>query len=105
MSTLRLITAATLLSLASAASASSFIATTDTLGASLANSAKASSDASFNLSSDKRIIAAQDDAAAFVASNGNLRSARLEAALNLLRSYPEAHNRTDMELAQAIAAR
>lgn len=105
MSYLRLITAASLLSLASVASASSFIATTDTIGASLANSARASSDASFNLSSDKRIIAAQDDAAAFVASNGAMRSARLEAAFNLLRSYPEAQNHSDLELAQAIAAR
>jgi len=50
----------------------------------------------------KLIIAAHDDAAAFVASDGQLRGAQLESALHYLRkSRPELHV-SDLELAQAI---
>lgn len=54
----------------------------------------------------KLILAAHDDAAAFVASDGALRGAlrgaQLEAALNALRQHtPELHA-SDLELAQAI---
>ncbi|MBD8596677.1 DUF2388 domain-containing protein [Pseudomonas sp. W2Oct36] len=50
----------------------------------------------------KLIIAAQDDAAVFVASDGQLRGARLESALAYLRqSHPKLHA-SDLELAQAI---
>lgn len=86
----------------SPALASSFIATTDTLGASLANSAEVSSDASSSLRDDKRVRAARDEAASFVASDGELRGAQLEAALRLLRGTLAGD---DMQLAQAILAR
>ena len=50
----------------------------------------------------KLIIAAHDDAAAFVASDGELRGAQLESALHYLRkSRPKLHV-SDLELAQAI---
>ena len=50
----------------------------------------------------KLILAAQDDAAAFVASDGVMRGARLESALEYLRrSQPKLHA-SDLELAQAI---
>ncbi|WP_248807378.1 DUF2388 domain-containing protein [Pseudomonas sp. MWU13-2100] len=50
----------------------------------------------------KLILAARDDAAAFVASNGRLRGAQLESALAYLRqTQPELHV-GDLELAQAI---
>ncbi|EJZ55853.1 MULTISPECIES: DUF2388 domain-containing protein [Pseudomonas] len=50
----------------------------------------------------KLIIAAHDDAAAFVASDGELRGAQLESALHYLRkSRPKLHA-GDLELAQAI---
>ena len=50
----------------------------------------------------KLILAARDDAAAFVASDGALRGAQLEAALGSLRQHtPELHA-SDLELAQAI---
>ena len=50
----------------------------------------------------KLIIAAQDDAAVFVASDGQLRGARLESAIEYLRqSRPKLHA-SDLELAQAI---
>jgi uncharacterized protein (TIGR02448 family) len=86
----------------SPAFASSFIATTDTLGVSLANSAELSSDASSSLRDDKRVRAARDEAASFVASAGELRGARLEAALRLLRGTLAGD---EMQLAQAILAR
>jgi len=50
----------------------------------------------------KLLLAAHDDAAAFVASDGRWRGARLEAALQQLRqAHPELHA-SDLELAQAI---
>lgn len=84
------------------ASASSFIASTDTLGASLANSAEVTSDASSSLRDDKRVLAAREDAASFVASNGALRGARLEAALQTLREQPWARGHDDQQLARAL---
>lgn len=50
----------------------------------------------------KLIAAAHDDAAAFVASDGLLRGAQLESALDYLhRTQPKLHV-SDLELAQAI---
>lgn len=50
----------------------------------------------------KLIVAARDDAAAFIASDGQLRGAQLESALDYLRrTQPELHG-SDLELAQAI---
>ncbi|MGP6419588.1 DUF2388 domain-containing protein [Pseudomonas putida] len=50
----------------------------------------------------KLIVAAHDDAAVFVASDGQLRGAQLESALHYLRkSRPKLHV-SDLELAQAI---
>lgn len=101
----RILGAASLLTVAASASASSFLATTDTLGASLANSVETTSDASFSLRDDKRIVQAHADAASFVASNGEIRGARLEAALVFLRAQPAVAGHSDLELAQAIVAR
>ena len=50
----------------------------------------------------KLIIAAQDDAAVFVASDGQLRGARLESALAYLRQTRPKLHASDLELAQAI---
>ncbi|MGE8188410.1 DUF2388 domain-containing protein [Pseudomonas sp. NPDC086278] len=52
---------------------------------------------------DRRLLlAAHDDAAAFVASDGQWRGARLESALaHLRRTQPKLHA-SDLELAQAI---
>ncbi|MCU7246183.1 DUF2388 domain-containing protein [Pseudomonas koreensis] len=50
----------------------------------------------------KMLLAAHDDAAVFVASDGQLRGARLESALHYLRkSRPKLHV-SDLELAEAI---
>lgn len=51
---------------------------------------------------NKRVLAAQDDAAAFVATDGHLRGARLESALKYLRKTQPQLHAGDLELAQAI---
>ena len=61
--------------LAGTASASSLVASTDTLGTSLAKSSKGSSNASSSVGDDKVVLEAREDAAAFVGSNGSLRGA------------------------------
>ncbi len=50
----------------------------------------------------KLLLAAQDDAAAFVATDGQLRGARLESALEYLRQDPAKLHASDLELALAI---
>lgn len=52
---------------------------------------------------DRKLIrAAQDDAAVFVASDGQIRGAQLESALRYLRHNPPKLNVSDLELAQII---
>jgi uncharacterized protein (TIGR02448 family) len=54
---------------------------------------------------DKMVLQARDDAASFVASDGRIRGAQLEAALRHLRERNVAAQRaSDMQLAQAILA-
>ncbi|KAA8557342.1 hypothetical protein FX985_03681 [Pseudomonas extremaustralis] len=50
----------------------------------------------------KLIMAAQDDAAAFIATDGQWPGARLESALDYLRRTQPKLNASDLELAQAI---
>lgn len=50
----------------------------------------------------KLLLAAQDDAAAFIASDGQLRGARLESVLRYLRRSQAKLHASDLELAQAI---
>lgn len=51
------------------------------------------------------VLNARDDAAAFVASQGQIRRVQLEAAIDTLRHHlPEAHNASDLLLAVADAA-
>jgi len=106
MSRLRLLSAAALFAVAASAQATSFIVTTDAV----VNALKATSDATTNIVSssfkdDKIVLAARDDAASFVASNGDIRGAHLEAALNTLRTrVPEARDASDQVLAEAILA-
>ena len=50
----------------------------------------------------KLLLAARDDAAAFIASNGQLRGAQLESALSYLRRTQPKLHASDLELAQAI---
>lgn len=72
-------------------------------GASSAGSSASSDSTSGN---DKVVLDARDDAAGFVASDGRIRGARLEAALVELRARSaEARQASDMALARAILTR
>lgn len=102
MNPMRIIGLAACLALASQASASSFVVTTDSLVAGLAATSEASSDISSSLSDDKIVRAARDDAASFVASQGAIRGARLEAALQHIRQLAPALQADDLQLAAAI---
>jgi uncharacterized protein (TIGR02448 family) len=54
---------------------------------------------------DKVVLQARDDAASFVASDGRIRGAQLEAALRHLRERDAGAQRaSDMQLAKAILA-
>ncbi|QQZ41884.1 DUF2388 domain-containing protein [Pseudomonas sp. SK3(2021)] len=53
----------------------------------------------------KLIVAAQDDASSFVASEGNIRGPYLEAAMQKVRADNPGLQATDMELANAILAK
>ena len=84
----------------SSAMAGSFAGTS--AGASSAGSSASSGSTSGN---DKVVLQARDDAASFVASDGRIRGAQLEAALHYLRERNvKAQRASDMQLAQAILA-
>ncbi|KWV81016.1 hypothetical protein PFLL34_02057 [Pseudomonas fluorescens] len=51
---------------------------------------------------NKLVMAARDDAAAFIATDGQWRGARLESALDYLRRAQPKLHASDLELAQAI---
>jgi uncharacterized protein (TIGR02448 family) len=93
MSRLRLLSAAALLAVAANASATSFIVTTDAVVGAL----KSSSDATSDVTSSFR-----DDAASFVASEGEIRGVKLESALDHIRHQAPQLQATDAQLAQAI---
>ena len=91
-----------LLAAAGPAMASSFAGTT--AGAGSDASSDSSSASSDSTSGDDKIVRdAREDAASFVASDGQIRSARLEAALAHLRQSNErARVASDMQLARLI---
>ncbi|MGX5730288.1 DUF2388 domain-containing protein [Pseudoxanthomonas beigongshangi] len=96
----RLLVASALLVLSIPAFAGSFAGSS--AGASSAGSSASSGSSSGD---DKVVMQARDDAASFVASEGRIRGARLEAALRHLRERDaSAREATDMALAQAILA-
>ncbi len=101
----RISTSLMLLALATPAMASS--AAGSSAGSSAGASSAGSSASSDSTSGDDKVVmAARSDAAGFVASDGRLRGAQLEAALRLLRERDAAaRGASDLELAQAILAR
>ncbi|GLK87450.1 DUF2388 domain-containing protein [Pseudomonas turukhanskensis] len=103
MTTLRLLSAATLLALATSASATSFVYTTDAVVGALKGTSDITSDISSSFNDDKIVLAAREDAASFVATNGDIRGVRLEAALAHIREKaPQLQARSDLQLAQSI---
>jgi uncharacterized protein (TIGR02448 family) len=76
-------------------------------GTTAGSSAAGTSQSSGSSSGDdnKVVLQARDDAASFVASDGRIRGAQLEAALHYLRERNvKAQRASDMQLAQAILA-
>jgi uncharacterized protein (TIGR02448 family) len=97
---IRIVTLCLLLAVSVPVLASSFAGSS--AGASSAGSSASSGSTSGD---DKVVLRARDDAASFVASEGRIRGARLEAALRQLRERdPAAREVSDMQLAQAILA-
>ncbi|HAW62597.1 MAG TPA: holliday junction resolvasome, helicase subunit, partial [Pseudomonas sp.] len=78
--------------------------TTDMVVGGLINTVDATSDLTSSLRDDKLVLDARDDAARFVASQGDLRGAHLEAALRHIRSQQLELGASDLQLAQAILA-
>jgi uncharacterized protein (TIGR02448 family) len=63
------------------------------------------SDTTTSVRDSKVVLEARDDAASFVASNGEIRGSQLEAAFSTLRDrVPEARSASDQTLAEAILA-
>ncbi|WP_101926563.1 MULTISPECIES: DUF2388 domain-containing protein [Luteimonas] len=98
---LRLASVLLLSGLSATAFAGSFAGTS--AGASSGGSSASSGSSSGD---DKVVLQAREDAAGFVASDGRIRGARLEAALRHLReTRASARDASDLALAQAILAR
>ena len=102
MSRLRLLSAAALLAVAANSHATSFIVTTDAVVGALKATSDATSDVTSSFKDDKIVLAARDDAASFVASEGAIRGVKLESAMDHIRHQAPQLNATDAQLAQAI---
>lgn len=101
-----LLLATALLLASGVAQARSVEATSDMLVRALDRSLDFTSDTTTSIRDMKVVVAARDDAASFVASNGAIRGAQLEAALGAIRErLPEARDASDLALAEAILAR
>ena len=91
--------------LAGAAQAQTLKATSNMLLRVTDRSLDFTSDTTTSVRDMKVVLAARDDAASFVASQGDIRGARLEAAFATLREQlPEARHASDHQLAEAILA-
>lgn len=89
------------LAFAASASATSFVVTTDAIVGAIG----ATSDATSSSTKDDKIVkAARDDAASFVASQGDIRGAHLQAALTHIRVQQPQLQASDMQIAEAILA-
>lgn len=105
MTQLRLLAVAVLFGLSPAASASTFYTISDAVSESVGSISDGTSGTSGSFSDDKVVLAARDDAASFVASDGAIRGAHLEAAfLHVRERLPAAREASDAELARAILA-
>ncbi|MFC2972508.1 DUF2388 domain-containing protein [Azotobacter bryophylli] len=101
-----LLLATALLLASGVAQARSVEATSDMVVRALDRSLDFTSDTTTSIRDMKVVVAARDDAASFVASNGAIRGAQLEAALGAIRErLPEARDASDLALAEAILAR
>lgn len=98
-------TAVTLALLASGAQAQTLVATSNIVINAVDRSVNFTSDVTSRVSGMKLVLDARDEAASFVASAGEIRGARLEAAFGALRSeFAEAREASDQVLAETILA-
>lgn len=87
------------------AQAQTLVATSNIIVRALERSLDFTSDTTTSVRDMKLVLAARDDAASFVASQGAIRGAHLEAALGALRSrVAQARAASDLQLAEAILA-
>lgn len=94
-----------MLLLADLAQAQTLVATSNIIVRAFGRSIDFTSDTTTSIRDSKVVQQAHDDAASFVASNGKIRGAQLEAAFDTLRQrVPEARDASDQVLAEAILA-
>ncbi|RJX76694.1 DUF2388 domain-containing protein [Pseudomonas sp. LS-2] len=94
-----------LLLLADMAQAQTLKATSNIVVRAFGRSIDFTSDTTTSIRDSKVVLEARDDAASYVASNGDIHGAQLDAAFATLRErLPEARNASDQDLAEAILA-
>lgn len=94
-----------MLVLADVAQAQTLVATSNIVVRASQRTIDFTSDTTTSIRDSKIVREAHDDAASFVASNGEIRGAHLEAAFDTLRNrVPEARDASDQVLAEAILA-
>jgi uncharacterized protein (TIGR02448 family) len=91
--------------LADMAQAQTVVATSNIIVRAFGRSIDFTSDTTTSIRDSKIVLEARDDAASYVASQGDIRGAQLEAAFNTLRErVPQARSASDQDLAEAILA-
>lgn len=94
-----------LAALADVAQAHTVVQTSNIIVRAFGRSIDFTSDTTTSIRDAKVVLEAKDDAASFVASEGSIRGAHLEAAFVTLRSHlPQAQGASDQVLAEAILA-
>ena len=94
-----------LLLLADVAQAQTVVQTSNIIVRAFGRTIAFTSDTTTSIRDSKVVREAHDDAATFVASQGDIRGVQLEAAFSTLRDrVPEARNASDQDLAEAILA-
>ena len=94
-----------LLLLADVAQAQTVVHTSNIIVRAFGRTIDFTSDTTTSIRDSKVVREAHDDAATFVASQGDIRGVQLEAAFSTLRDrVPEARNASDHDLAEAILA-
>ena len=93
------------LMLADVVQAQTLVATSNIIVRAFGRSIDFTSDTTTSIRDSKVVREAHDEAASFVASNGDIRGAQLEAAFDTVRQrVPEARDVSDQVLAEAILA-
>jgi uncharacterized protein (TIGR02448 family) len=94
-----------LLVMADVAQAQTLVQTSNIIVRAFGRSIDFTSDTTTSVRDSKVVREARDDAASYVASQGDIHGAQLDAAFNTLRTrLPEARSASDQELAEAILA-